>query len=123
MLREYALLADGCRGVLIGPHGDMAWGCFPRWDSDPVFCGLLGGEGFYPSGRVSATAGAATTRTDSLIWRSRWVTDDADIECREALAFPGEPERAVLLRRLEATRGAGAVDVALELRAEFGNAR
>ena len=38
----------------------------------------------------------------SMIWRSRWVTDDGIMECREALAFPGEPHRVVVLRRIHA---------------------
>jgi hypothetical protein len=46
-LREYALLADGERGVLIGPRGEMAWMCFPSWDSPSVFSALLGGPGHY----------------------------------------------------------------------------
>lgn len=33
--REYALLTDGERGILVGLHGDLAWLCFPRWDSTP----------------------------------------------------------------------------------------
>ena len=37
-----------------------------------------------------------------MIWRSRWVTDDGIVECREALAFPGDPHRVVLLRRIHA---------------------
>ena len=44
MLREYALLADGERGVLVGPRGDFAWMCAPRWDSDAVFSSLIGGR-------------------------------------------------------------------------------
>ena len=40
VLREYALLADGERGVLVGPRGDFAWMCFPRWDSPAVFSSL-----------------------------------------------------------------------------------
>ena len=35
----------------------------------------------------------------SLIWRTRWV-GDTRIECREALAMPADPNRAVLLRRI-----------------------
>jgi NAD(P)-dependent dehydrogenase (short-subunit alcohol dehydrogenase family) len=31
--REYALIADGERGAVLGPRGDVAWMCFPRWDS------------------------------------------------------------------------------------------
>ena len=38
----------------------------------------------------------------SLIWRSRWITTDGVIECREALAYPGDARTAVLLRRIEA---------------------
>ena len=41
-------------------------------------------------------------------------------ECREALAFPGDPDRIVLLRRIEGTLGIAHVQVALGVRAEFG---
>lgn|SRR5512146_1176649 len=47
VLREYALLADGERGALIGPRGDVAWMCAPRWHSDAVFSPLIGGGGCY----------------------------------------------------------------------------
>jgi hypothetical protein len=56
---------------------------------------------------------------DSLVRRSRWVSTDAVAECREALAFPGEPERVVLLRRIEATLNVAHVQVVLDVRAEF----
>ena len=47
VLREYALLADGERGALVGPRGDIAWMCAPRWHSDAVFSSLIGGGGVY----------------------------------------------------------------------------
>ena len=46
-LRDYALLADGERGALIGPRGDLAWLCLPAWDSDAAFSTLIGGSGYY----------------------------------------------------------------------------
>ncbi|MGW7358352.1 trehalase-like domain-containing protein [Streptomyces sp. NPDC054802] len=46
-LRHYALLADGERGILVGPHGEYTWMCAPRWDSDAVFSTLVGGPGTY----------------------------------------------------------------------------
>ena len=55
----------------------------------------------------------------SLIWRSRWV-GDGRVECREALAMPADPRRAVLLRRIVALDGAAKVTVFLDLRAGFG---
>src|SRR5262249_10571308 len=47
VLREYALIADGERGALVGPEGELAWLCFPRWDSPAVLAGLIGGDGTY----------------------------------------------------------------------------
>ncbi|CQD15241.1 glycosyl hydrolase, family protein 15 [Mycobacterium europaeum] len=121
VLREYALLADGERGALIGPQGDVAWLCAPRWDSDAVFSNLIGGDGVY-----------AVTPTDvrhvwggyyepgTLIWRNRWITRDGIVECREALAFPGDPDRVVLLRRLMGCRGTTRVRLLLQPSAAFG---
>ncbi|MDQ6728399.1 MAG: glycoside hydrolase family 15 protein [Actinomycetota bacterium] len=121
VLREYAFLADGERGILVGPRGDYAWMCAPRWDSDALFSSLIGGGGAY-----------AVTPTDprfvwggyyeegSLIWRSHWITAAGVIECREALAFPGDAHTAVVLRRIVATRGPARVKVILDARAGFG---
>ncbi len=121
VLREYALLADGERGVLVGPRGDFGWLCFPRWDSDAVFATLIGGRGVFavtPRARY-VWGGYYDDRT--LIWNSRWVTDDgAIIECREALALPSRPDRAVILRRLKLCAGEALVDVRLNPRARFG---
>jgi hypothetical protein len=120
VLREYALLADGWRGIVIGPHGDMNWGCFPRWDSDPVFGALLGAEGFYRLEPRERHSWGGHYEWGTLIWHSRWVTTEADVECRTALAYPGDEHRAVILRRLTSTRGPSRVDVALQLRRSFG---
>ena len=39
-------LIGNCQvGVLVDPLGRFVWGCFPRVDSDPAFCSLLGGNG------------------------------------------------------------------------------
>jgi hypothetical protein len=121
VLREYALVADGERGGLIGPHGELTWMCAPRWDSDAVFSVLIGGGGVYavtPADPWHVWGGYY--EPGSLIWCSRWVTSDTVIECREALAFPGDPDRIVLLRQVHAVRGDARVRVALEPRAGFG---
>ena len=56
----------------------------------------------------------------SLIWHSRWITSDAAVECREALAYPGDPGRVVLLRQVTAVRGDARLRVLLDPRAGFG---
>ena len=119
VLREYALLADGERGVLVAPRGDYGWMCFPSWDSDACFATLIGGQGSY-----AVTPDARFVwggyYEQGLIWRSRWITEDGVVECREALAMPAQRQRAVLLRRILARRGAARVRVALDLRGGFG---
>ncbi|MGH3535305.1 MAG: glycoside hydrolase family 15 protein [Pseudonocardiaceae bacterium] len=120
VLREYALLADGQRGALVGPRGDIAWMCAPRWDSDGVFSSLVGGDGCYavtPTGRF---VWGGYYEDGSLIWHSRWITESGIVECREALAFPGDVNRAVLLRRIIAVQGPARVDVVLAPAAGFG---
>ncbi|MFR9800913.1 glycoside hydrolase family 15 protein [Pseudonocardia sp. RS010] len=123
VLREYALIADGERGALIGPRGDVAWLCAPRWDSPAVLSSLLGGQGCYSVTPRQRCVWGGSYENGSLIWRSRWITDEnAVVECREALAFPGDPHRAVLLRRVSAVRGEARVEVLLQPAADFGRA-
>lgn len=120
-LSEYALLADGERGALVGPRGDIGFLCAPRWHDDAVFSRMLGGGGCYAvTPADSRFVWGGYYEADSLIWRSRWVSTDAVIESREALAFPGDVDTLVLLRRVEAISGDAEVQVTLECRAGFG---
>lgn len=122
VLREYALLADGERGALIGPRGDVSWMCVPRWDSDAVFSELIGGGGAYlvrPATDRFVWGGYYEEGT--LIWHSRWITTDGVIECREALSMPGDPDTAVLLRRVIAVDGPARLRVVLDPQAGFGH--
>ncbi|MDQ6839618.1 MAG: DUF5911 domain-containing protein, partial [Actinomycetota bacterium] len=121
VLREYALLADGERGILVGPRGDFVWMCAPRWDSDAVFSSLIGGGGVYavtPAGSRFVWGGSY--EDGSLIWNSRWVTTTGIIECREALAFPADPATAIVLRRVTAVAGDARTRVVLDAQANFG---
>ena len=121
VLREYAFLADGERGILVGPRGDFAWMCAPRWDSDAVFSSLIGGAGLYAVFPVDCrSVWGGFYEEGSLIWKSRWITTTGIIECRNALAFPGDPHTAVVLRQIVAVQGAARVGVVLDPRAEFG---
>src|SRR5437588_10736298 len=116
VLREYALIADGERGALLGPHGEIAWLGFPGWDGGILFGALVGGGGRYSVSPADVHVWGGRYVHGTLIWCHRWLTrGGALIECREALAFPGERERAVVLRRLEARSDLGEVDVRIEL--------
>jgi alpha,alpha-trehalase len=123
-LRQYSLLADGERGALVGPRGDIAWMCAPRWHDDAVFCDLLGGRGSYvvrPAQERFVWGGSY--ESGSLIWRSRWVAGADVLESREALAYPARRDRVIVLRQLEAVRGTCRARVLLDCRASFGSDR
>ncbi|HEX4722046.1 MAG TPA: glycoside hydrolase family 15 protein [Pseudonocardiaceae bacterium] len=120
VLREYALIADGQRGALCGPHGDLAWLCVPNWDDDAVLAGLVGGGGTYSITPTDRFVWGGYYEPGSLIWRNRWTTNHTVVECREAMAFPGDEHRAVILRRVEAIEGDIRLLVRLDVRAGFG---
>jgi hypothetical protein len=72
VLGDYALLADGERGVLVGPRGDFAWMCVPRRDSDAMFSSQIEGTGQYAVTPEDARfVWGGYHEAGSLIWRSR----------------------------------------------------
>ena len=70
--------------------------------------------------RRAGSCGGGFYEPGTLIWRSRWVTTDAIVECREALALPSRRGRAVLLRRIEVLEGTARMDVRLRMRGDWG---
>ncbi len=123
VLREYALIADGERGALIGPRGDLVWMCAPQWHSGAVFATLIGGEGRYAITPQDSFVWGGYYEEGTLIWRSRWITRDGIVECREALAVPATPRRLTVIRQVIAAGGDAHVRVILDPRAEFGRHR
>jgi hypothetical protein len=119
VLREYALIADGERGAVVGPRGDIVWLCAPRWDSPSVFSSLIGGAGAYVVEPAERHVWGGWYRNGTLIWHSRWVTAAGAVECEDALAYPGDEHRTVVLRRIRALDCAGSFRVVLEPRAGY----
>ena len=119
-LRDYALLADGQRGILADPDGELAWMCFPTWSDPAVLASLLGSRGSYriqPNGRYVP---GGSYEDGTLIWRQRWVTDSGVIECRQALAYPGRPDRVVILRRVSVLEGDARLSAFVALAGDYG---
>ncbi len=119
VLREYSLIADGERGIVVGPRGEMVWLCFPRWDSPAVFASLVGGSGGYQVAPTDRYVWGGSYEPGTLIWRSRWVTGTGVVECREALSLPGRSDRMTVLRRVTAEQDT-LISVNLALRSDFG---
>lgn len=75
---DLAVIGNGRTAALVNPTARLVWWCFPRFDSDPVFCRLLSGDeekGFcdvvldgmvdYQSDYVRNTAVVSTVLTDA----------------------------------------------------------
>jgi GH15 family glucan-1,4-alpha-glucosidase len=122
VLRNYAFLGDGERGAVVGPDGGIVWLCFPFFDSDSIFTSLIGGRGTYVIRPTSTFVWGGRYEERSLVWRSRWVTADGIVESREALVFPGDQDRAVLLRQIIGQQGENRVVVDLDPRGSYGRA-
>jgi GH15 family glucan-1,4-alpha-glucosidase len=89
-LEDLGLVGDGTTAALVGLDGSIPWLCLPRFDSEPLFCGLL-----------DATRGGSFT-----------VAPDEVTEARQRY----EPDTAVLVTELRSPTGLLAVTDALVLR-------
>jgi GH15 family glucan-1,4-alpha-glucosidase len=89
-LEDLGLIGDGTTAALVGLDGSIPWLCLPRFDSEPLFCGLLDG----------AAGGAFTVAPDEVL------------EARQRY----ESDTAVLVTELRSPTGVLAVTDALALR-------
>jgi alpha,alpha-trehalase len=89
-LEDMGLIGDGTTSALVGLDGSIPWLCLPRFDSEPLFCGLLDG----------ARGGCFTVAPEEVI------------EARQRY----EPDTAVLVTELQSPTGLLAVTDVLALR-------
>jgi Trehalase-like, N-terminal/SMP-30/Gluconolactonase/LRE-like region len=67
-LEDLGLIGDGTTSALVGLDGSIPWLCLPRFDSEPLFCGLLDAAG----------GGSFTVAPDEVIdARQRYEPDTA----------------------------------------------
>jgi Trehalase-like, N-terminal len=61
---DAAVIGNGCTAAPLEPSSRLVWWCFPRFDSDPIFCRLLSGdeEKGFSDARVPAPLGRCHSR-------------------------------------------------------------
>lgn len=90
-IEDHGLIGDGTTAALVGRDGAISWLCVPRFDSLPLFCGILD----------AARGGAFTMTPDDLV----------------AAQQAYEPDSGVLVTELRSPTGTVRVTDALTLRA------
>jgi hypothetical protein len=122
-VRDLALLADGERGAVLSPDGNVAWLCAPRWESPAVFAHLLGGGGTFAVRPQATSVWSGSYEPGSLIFRSSWKGRGAAVDVIDALALPSNKDSLTLLRRIDATDGEVAVEIELDVHGHYGRHR
>jgi alpha,alpha-trehalase len=114
-IEDHGLIGDGTTAALVGRDGAVSWMCVPRFDSEPLFCGLLdarrgGAFTVAPEPLVSSRqyyepdTGVLVTEMSGPDGRVR-VTDALTLRSGADLSEDTAAGRGELLRRIEVLGG------------------
>jgi GH15 family glucan-1,4-alpha-glucosidase len=125
-IEDHGLIGDGATAALVGRDGTISWLCLPRFDSPPLFCGLL--DGARGGGFGVAIEEIAEARQfyepDSAVLvteiRSRTglvrITDTLTLRTGADLTEDTRAGRGELLRLITVLEGKSRLHVAIEPR-------
>jgi alpha,alpha-trehalase len=68
-LEHYGLIGDGATAALVGRGGAVSWLCAPRFDSPPLFCGILD----------AARGGAFTVAPEDVVESRQFYEPDSGV--------------------------------------------
>ena len=114
-IEDHGLIGDGATAALVGRNGAISWMCVPRFDSEPLFCGLLdrnlgGAFAVTPEPLTSATqryekdTGVLVTEMCGPEGRMR-VTDALALRAGADLSEDTAADRGELIRVIEVLEG------------------
>jgi len=120
-IEDYALIGDCETAALVGRDGSIDWLCWPAFDSDACFAGLLGDREhgrwlIAPEGDV--TAQSRRYRGDSLILETRFETADGAVDLIDFM--PPRGKASDIVRLVRGVRGTVAMRMELIIRFGFG---
>lgn len=119
-LEDHALIGDGETACLVTRDGVVDWLCWPRFDSEACFCGLLGGEddGLWS---IAPAAGVLARRRryrdGTLVLETEFETATGEVRVIDFMPVPRTSGTSSLVRIVEGIRGE--VDMRSDLRLRF----
>ncbi|MBV8526713.1 MAG: glycoside hydrolase family 15 protein [Candidatus Dormibacteraeota bacterium] len=119
---DHALLADSRTAALIDPDGNVAWCCWPRVDSEPLFMSILDPDrgGSFTLRPAAAGARVEERRYDEspLILTSVWRANEQSIGVVDALMLGSTP---ALVREVRTRAAPAEMEVVVRPRDAHGS--
>src|SRR6266516_3908348 len=108
VIADYGLIGDGRSAALCSTAGSIDWLCLPRFDSDPVFGRLVGGEraGRFSISISDVVATERRYRSGSAVLETTWRTASGTATLTEGMVLDLSRRllpQALLVRRLSCT--------------------
>jgi GH15 family glucan-1,4-alpha-glucosidase len=120
-IADYGFLSDCRSSALVASDGSVDWLCWPRFDSDAVFCGVLDPErgGRFRLGPAGAGELAVSRRylPGTNVLETTWSGPDGELSVTDWLHVGA---RQALCRIARCTRGTMRVEADLDPRPAFG---
>jgi GH15 family glucan-1,4-alpha-glucosidase len=115
-IADYALVGDTRTAALCSSTGSIDWLCLPRFDSDPVFGRLVGGEraGRFLISPEGLRSTSRAYRRDSAVLDTNWRTEAGELILTEGMVLDVQTRllpQALLVRRVRCTNGNAAVRI------------
>ena len=113
---DYAVVGDTRTAALCSLQGSIDWLCLPRFDSEPVFGSLVGGErsGRFSIFPIDCRGASRSYRAGSSVLETSWETSSGAALLTDAMIVDLSGSllpQAVLVRRVRCTGGAVSIGV------------
>ncbi len=120
-IADYALIGDGSSAGLVGRKGEVAWLCWPSFNSAAIFASLLGdeGNGVWRIAPTQASTVVRRYRPETLILETRFDTEDGSVLLVDFMPYQNGP-RAVV-RRVRGLKGTVAMTTRFAPRFQCGS--
>jgi pentatricopeptide repeat protein len=105
-IADYGLIGDGRTAALCSSVGSIDWMCIPRFDSDPVFGRLVGGDraGSFSLRVDDVRSVSRRYRNDSAVLETTWRTGGGETTLTEGMVLQVSGRllpQLLLVRRIE----------------------